>query len=60
MKANCYLTSGVKEVWGVWPKACAIDVWVASISFTTLAEPQTITSAQMPGFSSDLGSFFDG
>ena len=60
MKANFYLSGGVKEVWMVWPKTRTVDVWTAPNTSITLAEPQTITSTQMPGFSSDLGTFFDG
>ena len=60
MKANFYLNGGVKEVWVVWPKTRTVDVWTASNSFITLAEPQVITSAVLPGFGSAVRVFFDG
>jgi Uma2 family endonuclease len=59
IKAQFYLSVGVKMVWLVWPEKHTIDVWTPPQKVETLQGTDTITGGTvLPGFSCPIARFF--
>ncbi len=59
IKAQFYLSVGVKMVWLVWPEKRTIDVWTPPQDVVTLQETDTITGGTvLPGFNCSIARFF--
>ncbi len=59
MKAQFYLSAGVKLVWIVWPDSRTVDVWTPPQQVTTLTFADIIDGGEvLPGFSCPVAKFF--